>query len=451
MVQVSCYFKLTFLVYRADHRANGIGGPAPVTNGGMAMLVMRNFGYLGLHTVVDNKRSSLARDRLVDFTGEVQLRRNKEHDDEQQDDITIDNYKVILPPWRKKFLAEPAYHGGRTTRNVSNQGITSSVESPSYAMEVGTIPLQIAPSARGLSSSSSPGETPRGRLQGQDIEPHFYTTFCNELICYPRLLHNCPKGNIVIKVELREIEWDNDLSSFLAHRPQCGARIINNRRGPFLVYDTFTSCSPRGSDTHFMDEFKLKLPLDLNPTAGNETGRTFSLLFSVFNVKLGSKNKWKTAKRIFGASGESHGEVEEVDATGRSKLQPIACGFLPLTSHGYIIDNGLHDVRVIYSAVPPSKDMGQSKLVSSSTIVLIEKTDAIESREESYAEDTVVSQESGVSEKNEGNANRTLNDSDYGSIADDSFSRSSKTKGIEDSISLSVSRSLSNRIFSNIF
>jgi len=41
------------------------------------MLVMRNFGYLGLHAVV-HSRSSLARDRLVDFTGELQIRRRNE-------------------------------------------------------------------------------------------------------------------------------------------------------------------------------------------------------------------------------------------------------------------------------------------------------------------------------------------------------------------------------------
>ncbi len=43
---------LTLLQYhsiRADHKASGVGGPAAVTNGGNAMLVMRNFGYLGLH------------------------------------------------------------------------------------------------------------------------------------------------------------------------------------------------------------------------------------------------------------------------------------------------------------------------------------------------------------------------------------------------------------------
>ena len=70
-------------VNRVDHKVNGVGGPAPVTNGGTAMLVMRNFGYLGLHCVVDSK-SSLARDRLVDFTGELQLRRQTDDDDKTE-------------------------------------------------------------------------------------------------------------------------------------------------------------------------------------------------------------------------------------------------------------------------------------------------------------------------------------------------------------------------------
>ena len=66
---------LTLFPYdSAGHSETGVGGPAMVTNGRTAMLVMRNFGYLGLHTVVDEK-SSLARGRLVDFTGELQLRR----------------------------------------------------------------------------------------------------------------------------------------------------------------------------------------------------------------------------------------------------------------------------------------------------------------------------------------------------------------------------------------
>jgi len=45
------------------------------------MLVMRNFGYLGLHSAVFSK-GSLARDRLVDFSGELQIRREEDDHDE---------------------------------------------------------------------------------------------------------------------------------------------------------------------------------------------------------------------------------------------------------------------------------------------------------------------------------------------------------------------------------
>ena len=60
---------------RAEFSGSGTK-PAELTKGGSAMLVMRNFGHLGLQSVV-NTKSSLARDRLVDFTGEFQLRRRK--------------------------------------------------------------------------------------------------------------------------------------------------------------------------------------------------------------------------------------------------------------------------------------------------------------------------------------------------------------------------------------
>lgn len=59
---------------RSAQYSSSTGGPADLTKGGTAMLVMRNFGYLGLHSVIHSK-SSLAQDRLVDFTREVQVRR----------------------------------------------------------------------------------------------------------------------------------------------------------------------------------------------------------------------------------------------------------------------------------------------------------------------------------------------------------------------------------------
>ena len=44
------------------------------TKDGTAMLVMRNFGFLGLHSSI-HFQSKLACDRLVDITGDAQVRR----------------------------------------------------------------------------------------------------------------------------------------------------------------------------------------------------------------------------------------------------------------------------------------------------------------------------------------------------------------------------------------
>jgi hypothetical protein len=83
------------------------------------MLVMRNFGYLGLHCVVNNK-SSLAPDRLVDFTGEIQIRRRSEYDEEElsggQSSSATDTDNVYVVPcdlrrvvtncrWRRSWAA----------------------------------------------------------------------------------------------------------------------------------------------------------------------------------------------------------------------------------------------------------------------------------------------------------------------------------------------------------
>ena len=70
---------------------------------GHALLVMRYFGFLGLHSIVE-KKSSLARDRLVDFTGELQVRRKEGKDAAAKNTkeacpVLGENY--ILPPWRQ--------------------------------------------------------------------------------------------------------------------------------------------------------------------------------------------------------------------------------------------------------------------------------------------------------------------------------------------------------------
>ena len=90
-----------------EHRSSGTTNPVTPTNGGTAMLVMRNFGYLGLHRVVDGG-SSLARDRLVDFSGELQLRR-KTHEERgsKTHRAQIDGCSTTLPEWKPEYVAEP--------------------------------------------------------------------------------------------------------------------------------------------------------------------------------------------------------------------------------------------------------------------------------------------------------------------------------------------------------
>jgi hypothetical protein len=366
------------------------------------MLVMRNFGYLGLHAVVDNK-SSLARDRLVDFTGELQLRRRVDDDEPRPTTDTrtlvssTGDCAMVLPDWHPRFLSEPTARGGRnlssntsTIKNAPGPGSNSSL----YAQELAPLPLQLTPSLR--HSTPAPTGLPRGRLQADDVEPYFHTSFCNELICHPRLLHSCPRGDIVIRVGLRELEWKQDFNAYFAHLPRCGPSVHNPRRGPFLVQNAFTSCSPRSVDTHFIDEFKVKLPLDLTP----DSNRTHALFFSVFNVRVAPKGKWQNrAKKLFGNTPveptPSSGDSDDLDASGKSRVELVACGFLPLTTRGCLLDNGMHDVRVEYTARSPTPEMCDQGLLDASSLILVEKSDtreslpgsSLENRYESSAEE----------------------------------------------------------------
>ncbi len=227
------------------------------------MLVMRNFGYLGLHPVIDSK-SSLARDRLVDFTGEVQVRRKTEVERDDNPSMAApeqtEGFKTMLPDFHPEYVAEPTVNGGRFVE-ASPPSSLELGSTKSYAQELLPLPLQISPSLL-ISSGMAPG-LGRGQTNQDDMEPFYHTSFCNELLCHPRILHNCPKGNVVVKVELREVEWVEEHSCYVAHLPSCGPSIHNTRRGPFLVQSAFSSCTSRRSH-QFMDEFKLKLPLDLN-------------------------------------------------------------------------------------------------------------------------------------------------------------------------------------------
>jgi len=407
------------------------------------MLVMRNFGYLGLHTVVDSK-SSLARDRLVDFTGELQLRR-RTSDDDDDDELgrEQESYRLELPKWHPNFIAEPTVNGGRNPLDSSTISDTKPANaSKLYAQELAPLPLMLAPNR--LSGNSQPG-LPRNRPQQDDIEPFYHTSFCNELLFHPRILHNCPRGTASIKVELREVEWSESANAYYAHvpGPRVGPSIHNSRRGPFLVQSAFTSCTPRSSDHQFLDEFKLKLPLQLNQVDEEGKTRNLCLFFTVYRVKRGSKSMWKRgAKMIFGAStsGEPSNSIDEQQQLGR--VEQVACGFLPITAQSCLIDNGLHDVRVAYTATAPNQDVDAQRVLPSSSLVLIERATTGDGAhylgpDDSYAEDTTISGESLKSDRNKAATNERT-DSDSQSFNEDTQSKGGKSQASKEPISLSV-------------
>jgi hypothetical protein len=365
---------MVMLYPRANHQSVGISGPAPLTNGGTAMLVMRYFGYLGLHAVVNNK-SSLSRHRLVDFTGDFQVRRRAEGEPISETgvkDPAKSDRDYLVDPWMPSFVAEPTRWSGRTIVEMRFKAPEESYGSKCerageeqelkysslYAQELAALPLQVTPSVGRL--TPTPSRVGRGRFGfDSDSEPYFHANFCNELLCNPRLVHNCPKGNIVTKVELREVVWDEDLNSYIATFPPGGPHLHNQRRGPSFVNEAFTSCIPSSASVHFLNEFKIKLPLLLsNPS---NPGSRLVLLFSVFHVHIKPKKSW--AERGAAAFSKQFGvsKPEEHKKT-LAPLELLGCGFLPITTNletCCLIDNGLHDVKLCFDAktarVPPKE------------------------------------------------------------------------------------------------
>lgn len=382
LFRLNSFVKRRYRLCRADHRTSGLSGPAPLTNSGTAMLVMRNFGYLGLHQAVFSKSSLRARDRLVDFSGELQVRREVKHGDADEDDGSphiVDDRTYVVAPWHKEFVSEPTVNGGRNsaasktleassgskpehndsrTEELGSSSVPSSgdkAKSRFYAKEMAPVPLsplkQLPPS--GKSVGNGRGRSGRsGRLANRelDIEPTFHATFCNELLCQPRLLHRSPKGNIAIKVELREIEWSPLHQSYMARTPKFGPSMHNPRRGPFLVQDAFTACSFQAVNAHFLDEFKIKLPLLLESkiVGGGLNSGPLALFFTAYKVGIKPKRGWGVTPRK-GQSGQHHGDGSERKSC---RLKMLSCGFLPITTSdtSCLIDNGLHDVKMMYTS-----------------------------------------------------------------------------------------------------
>lgn len=400
----SCDSTVEFIPYSADHRNSGISGPAPVTNSGTAMLVMRNFGYLGLHQAVFSKSSLRARDRLVDFSGELQVRREESRCDDKNDNSPrlVDGRDYLVPPWRNEYVSEPAVNGGRncvsdgysgsnmqdahkskSEHDVSNATSRDKSSSRFYAKEMAPVPLKLMQSNGKASLAAGRSRMGRSRaaLRELDIEPTFHTTFCNELLCQPRLLHKSPKGYIAIKVELREIEWSDIQQTYIAHTPRFGPSLHNPRRGPFLVQDAFTACTFQANNAHFMDEFKIRLPLilDSQSVGGGVNSGPLALFFTVYRVDLKSKRSWNVSTPRKVQTG-----LDSIDAESerkKSRLRTLACGFLPITTSdtSCLIDNGLHDVRLMYT--PEKYDIDEQ---GRGSLILSQIADHHKSREGTY-------------------------------------------------------------------
>lgn len=397
-----------------------------------------------LHQVAVDAKSSLARERLVDFTGELQIRRESIELDDEGNPIET----RLEPIDNRSFTPEPTTSGGRVESDKPSV----------FSKELAPVPLQVSPP----STLSSGGTPVRGkRLHGYDIEPSYHSTFCNELLFTPRMMHNCPKRVVAIMVEVREIEWKE--SFYVAH--ECPSMLHNPRRGPFLVSHAFTTCSitrnaagsAKGYEHHFVDEFKVKLPLDLKPRRKDGSSRTLALFFTVYSVKISSRGKWKRTKGLFSAlasSSDVGDSAQPHSSAGKSKLDQLACGFLPLSTPTRLVENGIHDVRLAYKSKPPPKEMRES--MPDSSLILHEQQFSLRSRttqtvngevlalnsarEDSGGDETTNSEDESASERHAfSDLGLRSQTSDLGdSVADESISKGGRQLDIEEAASLSV-------------
>lgn len=160
-----------------------------------------------------------------------------------------------------------------------------------------------------------------------------------------------------------------------------------------LLIVLFVSCCDQFSDPHFLDEVKVKLPLELKPRRRDSSTRTLALFFSAYHVKFSSRKKWskvlpkRNAKTrnsnvsnvndVNVATGERIETPEENEGVSTCKLVHISTGFLPITTHTCLIENGMHDVKMMYKARPPPKEMRETGRIESSALVVTEKGDSL--------------------------------------------------------------------------
>ncbi len=276
------------------------------------MLVIRNFGHLGLHSAI-SKKSKLARERLVDFTGEVQIRRKTEDDYDIKLPDSDGGRVHITREWHDEFVAEPVVDGGRNY----NPGL--------YVQELAAIPLAI------------PEPNPRNQKH-MKMKSHYYTSLSNELVLHPINIENCARRNITVKVEVVRLMYRDDLNSLIAI--PVNACIFNCRRGAHLVKEVYTTCAYHKNDPYFLDEMKVKLPLTKLKSV--EHG-TLVALFTANHVSVKGKKLWplKSSPNVLDGSS--------------SPMEEIACGFLSLSQGGEsscLVEDGLHSIHLRYKAIP---------------------------------------------------------------------------------------------------
>lgn len=320
---------------------------------GHAFLVMRYYGFLGLHSIVSKMKMS--RNRLVDFSRELQVKRQGDVNNKDPDKRPDINDPYLVSPWHQQYVVEPASFGGRSISTKpqnsakKSEGVSESSNenlAAGYAQELAAIPLENS----GVEIKTSSRR--RSSVSNKFDSMLLHTTLCNELICHPQILKTSKK-NVVIKVEMRELHWNDNLKVYAAlpSKPS----IHNPRRGPWLVSSAFTSCALKSTNPQFLDEFKFKLPLILG-----DSGRVMALFFSVYQVNIQKR------RRLIQTISRQGGNQHERRIDSENVLEHMGSGVLPLSSEenpSCLILNGEHKVEINYRVLNLADSADRAKLL----------------------------------------------------------------------------------------
>ena len=297
----------------------------------------------------------MARNRLVDFSRELQVKREEDAKSKKSDKCPNIGNPYILPQWRRQYVVEPAPYGGRqisVQTPSKSPDIANGSSTTGYAQELAALPLENS----GVEVKSSSRRSNRSATSHKFDCMLLHTSFCNELICHPRILTRCSKKNVTIKIELREIEWNDSLKAYAAIPIE--PSIHNPRRGPWLVDEAFTSCALKSANPQFLDEFKIKLPLILG-----DSGRTVALYFSVYEVHVQKRRKERLMKAMSRQNNQHGTDADNV-------LELIGNGVLSLSSDESplcLLSNGEHKVPMNYRVLDIGEFAGLTTLSLPST------------------------------------------------------------------------------------